>query len=129
MKKQAGSLKEWVIWTLRKASYRWPPRNAAFRAASISKAEYLRNPGESVTKRVRNFFRCAICKKGFSRKGVSADHREPVINPKRGFEGFDVYIPRLLCEERGFQIICHTDHDKKTHKETKLRVKYRRARR
>jgi hypothetical protein len=121
-------LKTWVVWALRKASYRWPPRNAALRASSATKAEYAKNPGEKVSKLVRNFYRCAICKKVFSRKGVSIDHIAPVVDPRRGWQGFDEYVKRMFCSEKGFQIICGKDHDAKTAKEWKIRAKYRKLR-
>ena len=128
MKKKAGSFKEWVVWQLRRLSYRWPARSAAFRRAAASRTDYRNNPGETVTKRVRNFYFCEKCKRVFSRKGVTADHKLPVIDPKKGFENFDVYIRRLFCEAFGFQIICNHCHDKKTKSETQVRKMYRRLR-
>lgn len=115
-------LKTWVIWCLRKASYRWPPRQAALRNAAVSKAFYLKHPGEKVSKLVRNFYQCAKCKLAFSRKGVSIDHVDPVVDPKRGWQGFDEYIKRMFCSEDGFQILCGTDHDAKTAKERLIRT-------
>jgi len=118
-------LKTWLIWTLRKASYRWPPRQAALRNASVSRAEYEKRPGEEITKRIKNFYRCATCKKVFSRKGVSIDHLEPVVNPKKGWQGWDVYISRMFCSVKGFQVICSKDHDAKTKRENEVRKKVR----
>lgn len=114
-------LKTWVIWSLRKASYRWPPRNAALRKSAATKAEYDKLPGEKVSKLVRNFYRCKACKKVFSRKGVSIDHIKPVVNPKRGWQGFDEYIRRMFCGADGFQILCGKCHDAKTAKEREVR--------
>ena len=120
MKKEMD-LKTWVVWSLRKASYRWPPRNAALRASACTKEEYEKAPGEKVSKLVRNFYRCKQCRLVFSRKGVSIDHIKPVIDPKRGFQGFDVYIPRMFVQVAGFQILCNGCHDKKTKKENRSR--------
>ena len=114
-------VKTWVIWSLRKCSYRWPPRNAALRAASCTKAEYTKKPGEKVSKLVRNFYRCTGCKKVFSRKRVSIDHIAPVVDPKRGFMGFDEYIKRMFVTKDGFQILCGTCHDTKSAKENRVR--------
>lgn len=114
-------LKTWVVWSLRKCSYRWPPRNAALRASAATKADYVKRPGEKVSKLVRNFYRCCVCKKVFSRKGVSIDHVQPVVDPKKGWQGFDEYIRRMFCDQRGFQILCGPDHDAKTQKENRIR--------
>ena len=114
-------VKTWVIWALRKSSYRWPPRNAALRAAAATKAEYTAKPGEKVSKLVRNFYRCKTCKKVFSRRGVSIDHVRPVVDPKKGWRGFDEYITRMFCDQSGFQILCSLCHDAKTKKENKTR--------
>lgn len=118
-------LKQWVIWTLRKASYRWPPRQEALHNASVSKADYLKRPGEKVSKLVRNFYRCSKCFRVFSRKGVSIDHIEPVVDPRKGWQGFDVYIKRMFCAVYGFQVLCSTCHDAKTAKENIVRKKYK----
>ena len=115
-------LKTWVIWCLRKASYRWPPRQAALREAAVSKVYYLKHPGEKVSKLVRNFYKCAKCKLAFSRKGVSIDHVDPVVDPRRGWQGFDEYIKRMFCGKDGFQILCGTDHDEKTARERTIRT-------
>jgi hypothetical protein len=128
MKKPANSFKEWLTWTLRKASYRWPPRQQALRSAQVTVEAHIRNPGETVTGRVRNFYRCRICKLVFSRKGVSIDHIEPVVDPERGWQGWDEYLKRMFCPKEGFQIICQKDHDKKTLKETRVRVIAKRVR-
>lgn len=114
-------LKTWVIWSLRKASYRWPPRNAALRAASATKAEYDKKPGEKVSKLVRNFYRCKRCSMVFSRKGVSIDHIKPVVDPNRGWKNFDEYIARMFVGASGFQILCNKCHDAKTKKEGEVR--------
>lgn len=118
-------LKTWVIWALRKASYRWPPRQAALRDASVTKEEYQQKPGEKVSKLVRNFYACADCDYRFSRKGVSIDHVDPVVDPKKGWQGFDEYVRRMFCDQRGFQILCGPCHDEKTKGENQQRKKAR----
>jgi 5-methylcytosine-specific restriction endonuclease McrA len=73
-------------------------------------------------KRVRNFYVCNECTAVFPRKGVSADHVHPVVDPKVGFVDFNTYITRLFCERDGFQIICDECHNAKTAKERKVRA-------
>lgn len=125
MKKKANSFKEWVIWQLRRLSYRWPARSEAFRLAAASRQDYETYTRGAAPKRVRNFYWCALCEGVFTRKQVSADHIDPVIDPKKGFIDFDVYIRRLFCGPEGFQIICASCHDAKTAKERKIRTRYR----
>ncbi|MEO5367572.1 MAG: hypothetical protein H7831_14700 [Magnetococcus sp. WYHC-3] len=104
-------LKAFVIATLRRASYRWPPREEAFRRA---RAGQLRVRGRLVW-----HHHCAMCPKDkwYTRKQVKADHIEPVVSTKDGFIGWDVYIPRMLCPVEGFQILCEQHHSEKTKKE------------
>lgn len=118
-------LNTWLRWTLRKASYRWPPRNAALRAAACTKEQYAKHPGERVSKLVRNFYRCAKCRLVFSRKGVSIDHIKPVVDPKRGYRSLDEYAIRMFCSADGFQILCKVCHDAKTKAETGIRKKHK----
>jgi len=119
-------LKTWVIWSLRKASYRWPPRQRALAAAkmTINKNSMLAR----AFPRCRNFYQCAKCEGVFVRKGVSIDHIEPVVDPKKGFQGFDEYVKRMFCQQEGFQIICNKCHDSKTAKERVIRMKTKKAR-
>jgi hypothetical protein len=128
----APDFKTWVIWTLRKASYRWPARSKAFRAAAASYSQFIKYPGVgilSLSKRVRNFYWCKLCDLVFPRKLVSADHIKPVIDPARGFVDWNEYIKRLFCSESGFQIICKECHDAKTRHERKVRTVTRRLKR
>jgi len=126
--KASPTQRQWVTWALRRLSYKWPPRQAAFRKAQVSFTEFKRRPGinpHTISVRVRNFYRCGICNLVFTRKQVSADHRIPVVDPKRGFVSWDVYISRLFCDVSNFQIICDEDHDDKTNRERKLRKVYK----
>lgn len=130
-KKKATSLKEWLIWQIRRLSYRWPPRNECLREAGRTRNQFERNPGvdpRKVTRRVRNFFECADCEKIFPRRGVSVDHVDPVVQPKIGWESWDIYLARLFCDAEGYQILCNECHDSKTEKERAIRTKYRRLR-
>lgn len=98
-------LKKFIVPTLRRASYRWPARNEALKEARIS----------------RGMYKCNVCLDTFARKGVNVDHIEPVVDPIKGFEGWDVYINRMFCGKDGFQILCKTCHDFKSQEEKKIR--------
>jgi len=128
VKGKTPSFQTWVIWTLRKASYRWPARSAAFRKAAATFREFKTDWGidpKDVSARVRNFYWCKLCGFVFPRKLVSADHVDPVIEPAVGFVDWNTYIPRMFCATEGFNILCKDCHDKKTKIETGVRAKHR----
>jgi len=128
-KKKASTLDEWLRWQLRRLSYRWPPRSQAFAEARRNVDEFKRRPGvrkASVSARIKQFFECAICHKVFPRREVSADHVDPVVDPRRGWKGWDECLPRMFPELKGWQIICNDDHDEKTECERIIRTRYRR---
>lgn len=89
--------KKFVIAALRRASLRWPARNAAKTAARIE----------------RGFYQCAHCKKAFGPKEIDLDHVKPIVRIS-GFTDWHDYIERLLPDESGFQVLCKMDHDIKT---------------
>lgn len=98
------NVKAFVIASLRRASYRWPPREEARRRVKVD----------------RNQYRCEKCNKIFTRKETKIDHIKPVVDVT-GFESFDKYIERLFCDVSGFQILCKKDHDEKTKEENQIR--------
>jgi hypothetical protein len=109
--KQATSFKAWLIWTLRRASYRWPARGQAMAEARVSRGQY----------------RCAKCKGIFGNKHISLDHKKPVVNPKWPKKWdwkvyIAEYIERLFCDKEGFQVLCDDCHDEKTAREKAIRA-------
>lgn len=105
-------LKYFVIWGLRKLSYKYAVRYEARKAAMIDRNQYL----------------CASCKKIFKSREIFIDHIDPVIDPKKGFTNFDDYIKRLFCAKEGFQVLCKDCHAAKTLEEKDVRKKYRKKR-
>lgn len=94
--------KAFCIAALRRASYRWPGRYTAMKAAHVD----------------RNAYKCAACQGVFPKKEIRLDHVEPVV-PVDGFknkESFDLheFAERLLVEESGFQVLCDTCHNNKS---------------
>lgn len=61
-------------------------------------------------------------KKGNKRriKNVLVDHIEPIIDPEKGFESWDVTIKRMFVEEDELQVLCHACHQKKCNYEKEL---------
>lgn len=91
------NLKSWLIGALRRASYRYPARYNALKAAKVE----------------RNSYRCAKCAQLFPRKSIQLDHVLPVI-PITGWDSWDGYISRMFVEENGFQVLCISCHEAKS---------------
>lgn len=108
-KKAASQFMNFVKNTLRRASYRWPPRDEAIRMARVA----------------RGFYKCAQCSVDtFKRDEVELDHVEPVIPIKDGFTTWDEYIRRLFPKAEGYQVLCKNCHSAKTMIEDTLRAQY-----
>lgn len=119
-------LQTWVVWVLRKASYKWMPRNLAIRAAKTGP----------------NIYKCASCKKDVFKKRmgrrstISADHIVPVKDPSKpgAFQddlkaclcGVCTSIRRMFCSISGYQMLCMKCHDIKTKSEMDTRIENRR---
>lgn len=106
-------LKNFIIATLRRASFRWKPRGEA-------KKRYKVKVGEFSTGRAKYGYQCASCKEIFKSKDIRMDHIEPAV-PLDGWQGFDVFIERMFCDEDGFQALCDACHTVKTTEEKEIR--------
>jgi 5-methylcytosine-specific restriction endonuclease McrA len=93
---------------LRRASYRWVGRWQAEKESKVG----------------RNQYKCAICTQIFPKKETQMDHVAPV-EKITGWEGFDVYIDRLLVYKEGWQRLCKPCHTIKTESENSVRRKNR----
>lgn len=96
---------------LRSASVKWPPRytalNEAFVGVKTNKA----------TKRQAKHFQCAECKGEFPSSQIQIDHIDPVVDPEKGFEGWDVMVERMFCDSEGLQVLCKPCHKVKSQTE------------
>jgi hypothetical protein len=111
--------KAFVIATLRKASYRWPTRNAAIRRAKVKVQVGFYKNGKPKTK-LMSF--CEKC--GLITEETVKDHQPPVIDPKKGFTGWNDYVERMFPDtEWGYQILCKPCDKLKTGLELKKRAK------
>jgi len=97
--------KAFLIQTLRRASYRWPHRNAVLKRARVARGQY----------------KCELCSAVVDRHNIKMDHIQAVVDPAVGWVSLDVFADRLLCDESGFQAICTSCHDIKTKGENKIR--------
>lgn len=86
----------------------WPPANEAKRLAYKGK-----------NKKKQDQWECAHCKKVYIK--VFKDHIEPVDDPYKGFQGWDIYVKRKFIPTAGIQILCKECHQVKSNKENKIR--------
>ena len=114
-------LKNFIINTLRRASFRWKPRGEA-------KKRYKVQVGEYKTGRAKYGYSCGKCKGVFKSGEIKMDHIHPVVNPVTGFIGFDDFVVRMFCDENGFGALCSGCHDEKSGLEKDYRVKFRELR-
>lgn len=112
-KRKPLNRKSFCIASLRRSSYRWPPRNEIRNLAKIGRNQYL----------------CAHCPKTkiYGRKDTQVDHISPVVPVESGWISLDSFAERLLCEVSGFQILCKQHHTIKTQQEKELRKHYRKV--
>lgn len=109
--------KSFVTSALRAASRRWPPKYKALKEAFVGKMV------NEKTGKMAMHYKCASCTKLFVATDVQVDHIEPVVDPKKGFVGWDIYIDRMFCEIKGLQVLCKVCHTTKTEIEKAERKK------
>lgn len=80
----------------------------------------------NVKTKVRGFYRCEGCKKTFKRENLAVDHTDPVVDPDKGFEGYDKYIERMFCNSSELKVLCKDKcHKRKTDEENQRRKEAR----
>ena len=104
--------KSFICSALRSASNRWSPKYSCKKNARVS----------------RNVYLCSSCNKTVGSNSIRVDHINPVVDPIKGFCGWDQYIARLFVESDGFRAICETCHSQKTNEERELRKQSKRIR-
>jgi len=98
--------KQFVINTLRRASYRWPTRGEAEKRSRVE----------------RGIYKCEQCGHLGKRGEFAMDHVIPVVDPEKGFTTFDDYIDRMFPDSSElFWRLCHKCHSEKTEKENTIR--------
>jgi len=111
-KKWKQQLKSFIIPVLRRATFRWPPRYAAEKAARVGRGEYL----------------CAKCGAICKPKQFTLDHINPVVSVEKGFTDWNDFLERLFCPQEGYQILCPQCDLIKTSIEDSLRAEYHKQR-
>ena len=97
--------RSFVTSALRRASGRWAPKHACRKSARVG----------------RNQYRCAACKQVVGNSETHIDHIEPVVDPVRGFQGWDEYVARLFVEADGFRLLCTACHSEVTAQQREIR--------
>jgi hypothetical protein len=108
-----GRFHAFVTSVLRAGSRKWPPKYETLNAA---KTEKKINPA---SKRMAQHYRCNACQEEFTSAQVQVDHKKPVVDPKKGFESWDLYVDALYCERKNLQVLCKACHAVKTKEEKK----------
>ena len=100
-----------IVAVLRSGTRRWPPKYNTLNAAKTEKKI------NEKTGRMAQHYRCAMCQQEFTNKDVQVDHIKPVVDPKKGFKNWDVFINNLFCDADNLQVLCIPCHKIKTKKE------------
>lgn len=91
---------------LRRSFRFWKPMKKALDSVS--------RPSQSLNKRLKIEYQCAMCKKWFPRKDVEIDHINP-CGSLRSYEDVVPFIERLTQEDpKAYQVLCKIDHKIKT---------------
>jgi 5-methylcytosine-specific restriction endonuclease McrA len=110
--------KSFITSTLRAGSRRWPPKYSTLADAKTEKKI------NEKTGRLAQHYKCFKCKKDWPAEDVQVDHIKPIVDPKEGFQTWDVYIANLFCEKDNMQVLCKDCHVLKTNKEKETKKKY-----
>lgn len=103
------NLKTYIVASLRKI-FRFSP---------------LRREALARAKNKKGLFKCAITNKALPIDQVTVDHKDPVVDVKKGFTTWDEFINRLFCDPSNLQVISRAVHKKKTQEEQKERRKHK----
>lgn len=106
MSERNKKLDSFIKNLLRRGSYKWPGRGEAMKKARVA----------------RGLYKCASCEgEQFGPRDIQMDHIEPVVDPHKGFTGWDDYINRMFVGEEGYQCVCKGCHAVKTAFENLIR--------
>lgn len=118
----AARMRSFISSALRAATRRWGPKHEALKKACVGKKL------NAATGKEIYHYKCAGCGKLFKGADVAVDHINPVVDPDKGFQGWDIYITRMFCEVDGFQVLCNECHSIKTQNEKGIRYESKRNR-
>jgi len=122
--------KEWVwveqrevISAMRRAFRKYPPYKEVLARTRVERWEPCKSKTAKSPTKLRVFHRCEnpACGVEWPKKTFRVDHIDPVVDPRTGFVGYDVYAKRLFCGLSGLQGLCKPCHDLKSKGENKVR--------
>lgn len=113
--KKQFNLSNFLIPSLRRACYRYPPRSEALKLARVERGLYKCGKGGKWG-----------CGGLYSRDFMVLDHDIPVVGAE-GFTTWDEYIKRMFCSVDNFNCLCKPCHDQKSADEAHARKAYREA--
>lgn len=121
--------KQFALTSLRRGSMKWKPRNAAKNKNRKKFPVEIRSKKGTYTREVWHY-NCSQCGPDvwYRDKDIQMDHVNPVVDEVLGWQGFDVFIDRLLVEESGWQRLCEKHHEEKSAAETVIRTISRKSR-
>jgi len=107
---------------LRGATRRWAPITTVRQEARVERGKY-RCVGYN--RRSHVVPSSLPPKKGNKRriKNALVDHINPIVDPAKGFESWDIIIERMFVEEEGLQVMCHVCHQLKCNDEKEIAKK------
>lgn len=112
-----GRMRSFITSTIRAGFRRYPPKFEVLKMALVGKMENKK------TGRIASHYLCAECKGHFPNKEIQVDHILPVVDPKKGFISWDVFIERLFCTKENLQVLCLKCHKEKSKQEREDRKK------
>lgn len=100
--------------TLRRATFRWGPKNDVKKAARVSRGKYMC----AGYKEVPHVVPASLPPKPGNKKRINnavVDHIRPIV--ERSFISWDDVINDMFCEADNLQVLCHSCHSHKTEDE------------
>jgi 5-methylcytosine-specific restriction endonuclease McrA len=103
----------------------WSPKSYLFAAARrvfrwSPERKAVANESEKLAG-IKDKRLCNMCGQVFDKGLVAVDHKEPVIDPNKGFESWDTYYARLFVTRDLLQALCKECHQAKSNGENKIR--------
>ena len=97
--------KSHAISSLRRGTYKWRERWIAEKRSHIGRGEYV----------------CETCGLITKKANTQIDHTDPVVDPTKGWEGFDIFIERLFVTADKLTRMCIPCHKEKSKNENLIR--------
>lgn len=107
--------RSFIISSLRSASQRWGPKTLCIKNARTRRGWYLCEGCKEEVPATKE----VTLKNGKKKrkKNILADHKEPIVDPRKGFVSFDEWIERCFVELEGYQALCYDCHEAKSNEE------------